>query len=91
MSPRTSWSPISIWPVSYTHLLEKQRQIYQLPELILGSRVYQNLPVVLDDTAAIEALPLDGVLGYPILSAQLVELDFPRRRMRLGPKYSDES
>ena len=74
------------WP-----LLEKQRQIYQLPELILGSRVYQNLPVVLDDTAAIEALPLDGVLGYPILSAQLVELDFPRRRMRLGPKYSDES
>ena len=74
------------WP-----LLEKERQIYQLPELILGSRVYQNLPVVLDDTTAIEALPLDGVLGYPVLSAQPVELDFPRRRMRLGTKYSDES
>lgn len=74
------------WP-----LLEKQRQIYQLPELILGSISYRNLPVVLDDTAAIEALPLDGVLGYPVLSAQPVELDFPRRRMRLGPKYSDES
>ena len=47
--------------------------------------------MVLDDTAAIEALPLDGVLGYPVLSAQPVELDFPRRRMRLGTKYSDES
>ena len=70
------------WP-----LLEAQRQIHQIPELALGNALYQGLPAVLDDTAAIEAIPLDGVLGYPVLSRQPVELDFPRRRMRLGTKY----
>lgn len=59
-----------------------------LGRLELGEAIFDDVPVLLHDCAAISAhlgVRIDGVLGFPLFREIMLTLDYPRSRILLQP------
>ncbi len=59
-----------------------------LKRLELGDALFENVPVLVYDCAALSAhlgIKIDGILGFPLFRETILTLDYPRSRVLLMP------
>lgn len=62
-------------------MIDKEQEIYEIPELLVGKQRYHNIPAVCEKSDILDSLSVDGIIGYPILSEQRLDIDFQERKI----------
>jgi Aspartyl protease len=62
-----------------------------LRRLQLDDALFENVPVLIHDCAALSAhlgVKIDGILGFPLFRETILTLDYPRSRVLLSPAFN---
>lgn len=62
-----------------------------LRRLELDDALFENVPVLIHDCAALSAhlgIKIDGILGFPLFRETILTLDYPRGRVLLSPAFN---